>query len=301
MPHMPRLAQLITLVLALALLPSSAVFAQTSDVDLPDTKSAGRTEYSYGSDPLQKLDFWKPSSTKPVPLIVFVHGGGWKRGDKRNATGSAKVEHLTGMGYAFASVNYRLVPSATVEQQASDVAASLAWMKSNAARLGIDATRIVLMGHSAGAHLVALIGTDPKYLTESGMSFSDLRGIVALDGAAYDVPQQVAQAGRLMRDTYAQAFGSDPARQRVLSPTLQAGAPNASTFLIVHIDRADGTAQSEALSRALVQAGSEVQLYAVDSKGLRGHMEINRSLGSSDYPPTAVLDAWLRKVVPTGQ
>lgn len=295
---MRRFVRLFILALAFMLTPYSPVFAQTSDVDLPDTQSTGRTEYAYGTDPLQKLDFWKSSSAKPAPLVVFVHGGGWKRGDKRNATGSSKVEHLTGLGYAFASVNYRLVPAATVEQQAADVAASLAWIKSNAARLGIDATRIVLMGHSAGAHLVSVVGTDPKYLAASGLSYADLRGIVALDGAAYDVPQQVAQAGRLMRDTYAQAFGADPTRQRALSPTLQSAAPNASTFLIVHIDRTDGTAQSEALANALAQAGSEVQIYAADSKGLRGHMEINRSLGNADYPPTAVLDTWLRKVLP---
>ncbi|XUM24396.1 alpha/beta hydrolase fold domain-containing protein [Bradyrhizobium oligotrophicum S58] len=86
---------------------------------------------------------------------MFVHGGGWKRGDKRNATGAAKIEHLLAQGYAFALIDYRLVPAATVEQQAADVAAAVAWLRKNAGRLGIDPSRLVLMGHSAGAHHVS--------------------------------------------------------------------------------------------------------------------------------------------------
>jgi arylformamidase len=259
--------------------------------------TSARTEYRYGSDPLQTLDFWHAPATRPAALVLFVHGGGWKRGDKNNATGVQKVEHLTGEGYAFASINYRLVPAATVEQQAADVSAAVAWLRGHAGQLGIDVSRIVLMGHSAGAHLVALVGTDPQYLTAAGLSLSDLRGVVALDGACYDVARQIAEGGRFMRDTYLEAFGSDPARQRALSPIFHTGAPHAPAFLIIHIDRADGRAQSEALAKALVQAGTSAQVHGVDGTGLRGHMEINRSLGSADYPPTAVVDDWLRKLI----
>lgn len=262
-----------------------------------DSAGPAPAEYAYGTDPQQKLDFWRATSGPAAPLVVFVHGGGWTRGDKRNATGTAKVEHLVGQGYAFASINYRLVPSATVEQQAGDVAAAVSWLRANAARLGFDPARVVLMGHSAGAHLVALVGTDPRYMASAGSSLRDISGIIALDGACYDVARQVADAGRFMRDTYLQAFGSDPARQRSLSPTLQAAAPNAPAFLIVHVDRADGKAQSEALAAALVQAGTPAEVDGFAGTGLRGHMEINRALGSADYPATAVVDAWLRQRV----
>jgi len=257
--------------------------------------SAAPTEYAYGSDPLQKLDFWHATGAKSAPLVVFVHGGGWARGDKRNATGARKVEHLIGEGFAFASINYRLVPAATVEQQAEDVAAALAWVRHNAGRLGIDASRVVLMGHSAGAHLVALVGTDPRYLASAGLSLRDVRGIIALDGACYDVARQIAGAGRFMRDTYVEAFGTDPSRQRALSPTMHAATPNAPAFLIAHIDRADGKAQSEALGAALLRAGTSAEVDGFGGTGLRGHLEINRSLGSADYPATAIVDAWLRK------
>lgn len=258
--------------------------------------ASAQTEYAYGDSPLQKLDFWQATAAEPAPLLLFVHGGGWKRGDKKNATGMQKVEHFRQQGYAFASIDYRLVPDATVEQQAADVSAAIAWVRGNAKRLRIDASRIVLMGHSAGAHLVALVGTDPGYLKAAGLSVADLRGVIALDGACYDVPAQIADSGPLMRRTYVAAFGSDAVRQRALSPTWQSAAPNAPAFLILHVERDDGKAQSEALAKALTQAGTATELHAFAGKGLRGHMDINNALGSSDYPATAVVDAWLGKL-----
>ncbi len=264
-----------------------------------DTKSTraatGAVELAYGNDDLQKLDFWK-AKTANAPLVIFVHGGGWKRGDKNNATGSSKAPHYLEQGYAFASINYRLVPEATVEQQAADVASSIAYLREHAQRLGIDPKRVVLMGHSAGAHLSALVGTDPQYLRGVGLDVSALSGVIPLDGAAYDVPAQMTDGARFMSDTYSQAFGIDPNRQRALSPYWHAAAPNSPSFLILHVDRDDGARQSKALSDALRKGGAKVQLQAFEGKGLKGHMEINRKLGEADYPATPVVDAWLRAV-----
>jgi arylformamidase len=252
---------------------------------------------SYGSDALQALDLWVPRGAKSAPLVLFVHGGGWKRGSKDNAGSRSLPGHLTAQGYAFASINYRLVPAATVEQQAADVAASLAYLLKRADALGIDRSRVVLTGHSAGAHLVALVGTDERYLKAAGLSFADIDGVMPNDGAAYDVVQQMAQAGRLMSDTYEQAFGTDVARQRALSPTLHAAAPNAPAFLLIHVQREDGVAQNAALAEALKRGGSHVDIGSFEGDGLLGHMEINRKLGEPDYPATKVMDAWLKTVL----
>lgn len=254
-------------------------------------QASNRTELHYGEAPLQALDYYPAG--KRAPLIVFVHGGGWKRGDKGNATGATKIEHFREKGYAFATINYRLVPEATVEQQAADVASSMAYLRRNAGKLGFDPSRIVLMGHSAGAHLVALVGTDPVYLKAVGLDLSAVAGIVPLDGAAYDAPAQMATGPRIMQPTYAQAFGNDPARQRALSPTFQAATPNAPAFLILHVDREDGSRQSEALAAALRKAGTHVEIHGFEGKGLAGHMAINRQLGDPNYPATPLLDAWL--------
>jgi arylformamidase len=260
-----------------------------------DEAAPARQELAYGGDPLQKLDFYAPAAkaSGPAPLIVFVHGGGWKRGDKSNATGAEKIAHFTVKGYAFASIDYRLVPNATVEQQAADIAGALAMLVRDAARLGIDPSRIVLMGHSAGAHLAGLVGTDPRYLQAAGLGVDRLKGVILLDGAAYDVPAQMSDGPRIMQSTYAAAFGSDPARQRTLSPTLQAAAPNAPAFLILHVERDDGARQSEALGAALKAAGARVEIRGLQGRGLRGHMAINRSLGDPAYEGTPIVDAWL--------
>ena len=257
----------------------------------------GKDVIAYGAGPLQTLDIWRAKAASgPAPLIVFVHGGGWKRGDKDNATGRFKAPHYAGEGYAFASINYRLVPAATVEQQAADVAAAVRALVDRAASLGIDRHRIVPMGHSAGAHLVALVGTDERYLKGAGLSFADLAGVIPIDGAAYDVPAQLRDGPPIMQKTYAQAFGADRERQLSLSPTEQAAAPNAPAFLLLHVQRPDGVRQAKALAAALEAGGSRVETGSFDGEGLRGHMEINRSLGDPAYPATATVDAWLNRL-----
>jgi arylformamidase len=261
------------------------------------TLKLGAVEYAYGSDALQKLDFYRAKNVSgSAPLMIFVHGGGWKRGDKRNATGSDKVTHYTGLGYHMASINYRLVPDATVEQQGADVAAAIAYLLKNREKLGIKASRVVLMGHSAGAHLSDLVGTDPQYLRDVGLDLDALSGVIPIDGAAYDVPAQMSDGAKIMKDTYVQAFGTERERQKALSPFYQAGGPNAPAFLILHVDREDGKRQSEALSDALRKAGAKTQLNAFGGKGLTGHADINRKLGDPAYPATAVVDAWLKEV-----
>jgi arylformamidase len=273
--------------------------AAANAASAPDIPVA--TTIAYGSDSAQSLDFWPARlpadpAMAPAPLVIFVHGGGWQHGSKDNATGRWKPAHYPGEGYGFASINYRLVPDATVEQQAADVAAALKALLDRADALGIDRRRVVLMGHSAGAHLVALVGTDEQYLRAAGLSFAAVAGIVPIDGAAYDVAQQFEQAGPRMLQTYTAAFGTDPARQRRLSPTLQAASPNAPAFYIPHVQREDGVRQSNELAAALRAAGTPAETASFAGHGLMGHMEINRRLGDPDYPATPALDAWLARV-----
>lgn len=291
--------------IAIALLTASATLAfavhpASSEAQSRRAERAARADpalqtLAYGRDRLQTLDYWA-GTTANAPLVVFVHGGGWKRGDKTMMRGSAKLEHWHSLGYAVTSIDYRLVPDATVEQQGADVANAVAYLRTNAARLGFDRSRIALVGHSAGAHLVSLVGTDPQYFRAAGLSLDDVRGIVPLDGAAYDVSDQMDENARLMGDTYEQAFGTDPVRQRALSPTLHAAAPNAPAFLILHVQRDDGERQSEALGAALSAAGTPATVQGFAGRGLRGHMQINRQLGDPEYPATAVVDAFLARI-----
>ena len=288
----PLLAAALVALAATALAAAPGADRRPTGTELRE--AAGAREHAYGPDRLQRLDYWAGKG-RTAPLVVFVHGGGWRRGDKRVMAGSAKLAHWQAQGYAVASVNYRLVPDATVEQQAADVATALAWLSDNADALGFDGGRIVLVGHSAGAHLAALVGTDPQYLRGVGLDMGDIAGVIPLDGAGYDVPAQMGENARLMGDTYRQAFGTDPARQKALSPTFHAAAPNAPAFLILHVQRADAVSQSRALGEALRKAGTPATVQGFAGRGLRGHREINQRLGEADYPATAVVDAFLKE------
>jgi arylformamidase len=263
----------------------------------PAAAVPGKQTLTYGADPLQQLDFYPAQGARgPAPLVLYVHGGGWKRGSKETAASRHAPGHFAGLGYNYASIDYRLVPAATVEQQAADVATALKTLLDRAGQLGIDRSRVVITGHSAGAHLVALVGTDEQYLRKAGLSFADLDGVLPNDGAAYDVAAQVRQAGRMMKDTYVQAFGTEPERQRALSPTHHARSPNAPSFLLIHVQRQDGVAQNKELEAALRRAGTPVERREFEGRGLKGHMEINRNLGDPAYAATPVVDAWLKRV-----
>ena len=283
------MARTLTIALVCAALAVSAGAATRGSRD--DDKQA----LSYGADRLQAVDYWAGPS-RDAPLVVFVHGGGWSRGDKRMMDGSDKLAHWRAQGYAVASVNYRLVPDATVEQQASDVAQAVAALETRAAELGFDRKRVALVGHSAGAHLVALVGTDEQYLRAAGLSFADIAGVVPLDGAAFDATSYAGAEKIFTGRMFKQAFGEDPARQARLSPVLQAGAPNVPHFAILHIDRPDSRLQSGQLAAALTRAGADVEMQGFAGRGLRGHAEINRRMGDPDYPATPVLDAFLTRV-----
>ena len=189
--------------------------------------------------------------------------------------------HFHALGDAFASVDYRLVPQANPQQQAEDVAAALARLLADAPRLGIDRARVMIIGHSAGAHLAALVGTDPSYLAAHHLPISAIRGVVLLDGAGYDVAAQLRFAGPLLRSLYHRAFGDDPAFQARVSPMLQAAAPNAGRFLIFHIaSRADSGAQSVRLGALLNAAGTPAGSNSVDGS----HADIFRKLRPTRPP-----------------
>jgi acetyl esterase/lipase len=251
---------------------------------------------SYGAEKLQALDFWR-ARTASAPLTVFVHGGAWRAGDKNVSSKTWQVPYFLSKGHAFASVNYRLVPDVGVAQQAEDVARSLKFLVDRADALGFDRKRIVLMGHSAGAHLAALVTTDERYLQQVGLQVSDIAGVILLDGAGYDVPRQMAVAGPLMQRTYRMAFGQDPAQQRALSPISHAASPNARAFLVLHVQRPDSAEQSRALADALQQGGTRAEVHGLPGEGRSGHREINVELGDPSYSGTAIVDRWLGGVL----
>jgi arylformamidase len=254
-------------------------------------KTSGGTEYAYSSDAKQKLDFW-PAREAKAPLVIFIHGGGWSIGDKGNDR-SDKAGFYTGKGYAYATLNYRLVPEAKPDGQAADIADAIAWLRRDAARLGFDPDQIILMGHSAGAHLAALVSSDPRYLAKAGVPMGAIRGTVLLDGAGYDVAAQMADKGNRVQRMYDAAFGADPAYQKQVSPITHAAAPNVSSWLLLHVaSRADSGAQSAALGAALGKAGARATVTAVPDSS---HMSVNRDAGVAGSFVAQQIEAFMKE------
>lgn len=249
-----------------------------------DVAYAGHTpaESSYG----QTLDLYGPSekSPSPRPVMLFVHGGGWRRGDK--AFVGLKPQAFVDMGYLFASANYRLEDTVSPREQAQDVARAVKWLHQHAGEHGGDAGKIFLMGHSAGAHLVALVGTDERLLKACGLDWGVLRGVVLLDGAGYDVSRQVAGAKLpMIKELYTRAFGDDEEAQREASPVTHVGPGKPyPPFLIFHVGRRqDSREQSELLAAKLLQAGGRATTVHEPDKN---HMTLNRELGMPGDEPT---------------
>jgi acetyl esterase/lipase len=144
--------------------------------------------------PRQVLDIYTPerASDTHLPVLFWIHGGGWQVGDKSDVALKPKV--FTERGFVFVSTNYRLLPDVEMDALIRDVAKSLAWVHRNIADYGGDPQQIFVGGHSAGAQLAALICIDDRYLKEQGVPFGVLKGCVPVDGDTYDIPKIIMTA-----------------------------------------------------------------------------------------------------------
>jgi acetyl esterase/lipase len=259
----------------------------------------GGTDIVYGGREAQRLRLWKPiSDATKAPVAVYVHGGSWTIGTYLDSTGSKKVSYLNDIGYAFASINYTLIPTVTVEEQVQEVADSVAYLIKNSEELGIDPERVVLMGHSSGAHVVTLLGTDPSYAEKAGFGIDVLKGVIALDGSNYNALAEFADNTGPIITNMVKGLSDDPVRLQAMSPTHHAAAPNAGAFLLLHVQRKGDIRQAVELSVALKAAGTDVDLHVFEGEGFEGHVAMLLRLGDAAYPATLVMEEWLKKHVP---
>ncbi|KAF2451194.1 alpha/beta-hydrolase [Karstenula rhodostoma CBS 690.94] len=286
------------------------IFRRTTDATTPSRVAdlmaqmhadvpAGGTDYSYGPSPTHILRYWAPSvpqaqKTKP-PLIAFIHGGSWRVGTYLDSVGSRKVEWLVAKGYAFASINYTLVPSVTVAQQVGECAAAIAWLTRQASTLGFDAGAVVLMGHSSGAHVASLLGTDGTYLSNVGVDIGGIKGVVAIDGSNFNAAAEMLDSLGPVADNMFAALGKDIAHLRDMSPTYHARGPNARAFLLLQAQRHGDVRQAVEFEAALLAAGTAVEVRVFEGEFFEGHMAMLLRLGEGTYPATRVVEEWLAR------
>lgn len=258
MPH-PDRRRLLIVATGLALIPALTGAAAPPGVEV----------LRFGADPQQVCDLYPGSDGSAV--LLFVHGGGWAHGERSMV--HALPDYARRHGLTLASTDYRLAPAVTARRSAEDVAAAVA-----AVRQARPGAPILLLGHSAGAHLAALVATDPAYLAAQGLTPADLAGVVLLDGAGYDATTPRGGRGplnRALERMYDQAFGDERA---ALSPTLRVrdGAVY-PPFLIFHVaGREESAAQSRALAAALIRAGGQADVVAAPGDS---HRSLNTGFG----------------------
>ena len=250
-------------------------------------------DLAYGAAARQRVDVYlPPSGTSPAggaSILVMVHGGAWMFGDK-GARGvvAAKVEHWVANGWILVSVNNRLFPEAEPLEQAQDVARAMAFVQGHAAGWGGDPKRLVLMGHSAGAHLVALLSASPALAAHFGAA--RWAGTVVLDSAAIDL-DTLMQHGHAR--FYDRVFGADPVKWRDESPTDQVSADAVPMLLVCSSTRADDSCgQSARFSDRVRAAGASSQLHPE----ALSHAAINAELGRPGAYTDAV-DAFIARVL----
>jgi len=220
------------------------------------------------------------------PVLVWVHGGGHNGGDKAN-TPADLIKAMTGAGYMLVTANYRLSPDppdlsdpdrVMHPVHVEDLARAIAYVIENAAAYGGDPQRLSLIGHSAGAHLVALVGTDPAFLQERGLNLQSIRCVASLDTAMYDIPQAVEKLDDDSDLLVMNAFGSDPQVWQDASPWHHVSSVSLD-FLIARRGKPERLAIQDAFIVALEQSG--VAVTVIDASSI-SHREVKTLIGAAD-------------------
>ena len=234
----------------------------------------------YANESKQRMDVYLPRQPAGAPVIFMVHGGAWRLGDKdARAVVENKVARWVPQGFIFISTNYRLLPDTAPLEQAEDIARALATAQAKAVSWGGDPTRFILMGHSAGAHLVALVATSPEIVRRAGAK--PWLGSVLLDSAALDVVT-IMQARHAR--FYDRAFGKDPAYWRAVSPVHGLSENTAPLLAVCSSQRSESCPQARRFVEKATALGVRASVLQQD----RSHQEINQQLGAANPYTDAV-------------
>jgi acetyl esterase/lipase len=222
-----------------------------------------RRNLAYGALERQKLDIYTPKNgSEAKPVVLFVHGGYWRGGNKDDYPFLA--ESLVNAGYVVVTTNYRLAPSTVFPGFVEDVALATLWLKQNIGQYGGDNRKVFLMGHSAGAHIAALLLFDPSYLQNVGVGNDFFKGALLLSG-----PYKLTPA---TDELTKQAMGPEANWNRA-SPADLVTQINTPVLLQHGLnDELVAVAQSKLLlDRIQAQNGrAELRLYDLDHPGMVG-------------------------------
>ena len=207
-----------------------------------------------------RLDVYTPAGVRNAPVVIFIHGGGFVQGDRRDYNGLATAIASTGVVVVVPS--YRLIPQTDARGAAQDIAAAAVWTTKHVAGYGGNPHGFILCGHSSGAYLAALVGLDPEFLSSDGIPISIVRGIIGFSGT-YDVRDMDPEATPAERALLQSYFGASREARAALSPITYAAKTSPPVALFCGgIYDAAACGQRDAFFAALVGADAKVQMDA---------------------------------------
>ncbi|WP_292949879.1 MULTISPECIES: alpha/beta hydrolase [unclassified Neptuniibacter] len=252
-------------------------------IDRVKTKNYGgatvevHKDIPYGPDSAHKFDVYTRDGLNNAPVIFMVHGGAWKMGDKESKSViQNKIERWLPAGFVFISINYRLLPRASDPvQQAEDVRNALITAQQQASNWGANPEKFILMGHSAGAHLVGLVSSSVgQHVRLGGKRWL---GSALLDSAVLDVPSVMNQRHY---GFYDDAFGKDSSFWIEASPYHQLKADAPPLLITCSSSRKGACSQANAFSAKANSLGVRASVVSKDLS----HKEMNEDLGdNNDY------------------
>lgn len=304
----PAESSLVTPPIDAPVVPSQSTATPTTSATSPEAAStdcspAGlATTVAYRTFPgvdteLTSIDIYPPASPGcDAPVVMWVHGGGYQTGDKTNRIRD-KVKLINSAGWILVSVNYRLtapgqVVSAEFPDHYDDVASAVAWVHHNIASYGGDATRIALLGHSAGADIVANVVTNPTYLETVGLDLSAVRCAGPLDTEGFDKTTANANDPDAERELWDEALGNNPDYATATSATTLI-EPGIGIPPMIGVVRGIPLRQQIQTAFLDTLAANGIEATTIDARSLT-HGAVNANIGApDDTVMTAPLMAFL--------
>ena len=238
-----------------------------------------------------KLDVHVPENarrglfSRKLPVVLYIHGGGWVKGDRKRVF--SQPAWLTSRGYVFVAIDYRKVPQTTIDGQVRDVTAAIDWVRRNIRRYNGDPNRVVLMGHSAGAHLSALVAAQGRA--------QGLRGIVANDVQAYDLLAYATKRGSI-GPMFGTAFTNEPPNWIRWSPSTHAKRNGRLPPHLILYSRSQGERRrsiSVGYANLLKGRGTNVEIFHGTAYS---HGAIAARLGRPGDKASAAIERFLARV-----
>jgi acetyl esterase/lipase len=238
------------------------------------------------------LDIYSPEAAVSRPIVLYVHGGGWKEGDK-GSVGDMPAFFVE-KKFLFISINHRLTPSAWFPAHLKDLASAISWTFEHCVEYGGNPANLFIMGSSSGAHMVSTIALDPSYLASVGLRTDVIKGVISIDTRAYDIPFLLPNLPRGGKRLYRTTFGSNETALAKASPiTYVDSSGYLPPFLIAYSGNDSNLKiQAERFARRLGDGGGDVVLAPAPSKT---HLEISGDIGRPGDPISRNIIEFLEK------